>query len=238
MKLYTRKGDRGQTGILRGGRLSKSDARIRALGAVDELNAALGLVLTSGAMPAEIRQWLVQTQNDLLEAGAALASDDPAASKEHLLAETKVLEAAIDWAEEQLPPLTRFILPGGGSAGAGLHWARTLARRAETVIVAALEDEAASGRPRTHEDRRERPDDGDCGRVTTILPERVPLIMWINRLSDALFAFARLANLLAGTPEPIWEPKGAAKGSGTAHSADRGGIGGGNSVASERKNES
>lgn len=197
-RIYTRKGDQGETGILGGSRLSKSAARIQALGAVDEANAALGLILASaspgteaprsGEEPREaILRTILGIQSTLFEIGAALASTDPNAGRELFLRETEELERTIDHYEETLPALTRFILPGGGELGAGLHWARTVARRAESLIVAALREEAQGSVP---------------------LEARIALVTWFNRLSDALFVLARAANQVEGVPETVWESQG------------------------------
>jgi cob(I)alamin adenosyltransferase len=177
MKIYTRKGDRGETAMLGGGRVQKSDPRIRALGALDELNANLGRVAADAATPREIRPFLDRVQNDLFEAGASLASGDPGPWDRLLAAETTWLEGEIDRMEEALPPLTRFLLPGGSPCGAALHAARAVARRAESQAVEAAQEDAA----------------------------RVPLLTWLNRLSDALFVVARTANRLAGVTETPWE---------------------------------
>ncbi len=176
MKIYTRKGDTGQTSILGGGRLSKSDSRIRALGAVDESNAALGTVLALPGVPAPVREFLEEVQAALFAAGAALASIDSSAGAAYFKDQTERIEKRIDRAEEQLAPLRNFILPGGGPAGAQLHWARTVLRRAETSVVEAVGAD----------------------------PGRTALIAWMNRLSDALFVYARLANRLDGRPEVVW----------------------------------
>jgi cob(I)alamin adenosyltransferase len=179
MKIYTRKGDRGQTSMLGGGRVPKSDPRIRALGALDELNARLGGIAAQPSVPPEIHPILLRVQSVLLEAGAALASSDPEPWSALLAAETAALEAEIDRMERDLPPLTRFILPGGSSTGAALHEARAIARRAESQAVEA------------------------CGGDES----RVPLLTWLNRLSDALFVLARTANRLAGADDVPWESR-------------------------------
>jgi cob(I)alamin adenosyltransferase len=185
MKIYTRKGDRGETAMLGGGRVLKSNSRIRALGALDELNAALGGVAADARTPAEVRSFLDRVQSILFEAGASLASIDPEPWSPLLAAETTWLEAEIDRMEAELAPLTRFVLPGGGPIGAALHSARAVARRAECQSV-----EASAGDE-----------------------IRVPLLTWLNRLSDALFVLARTANRIAGVPETPWESQ-AAKGGG------------------------
>lgn len=177
MRIYTRKGDGGETAMLGGGRLPKSDARIRALGTLDELNATLGVVLSGGGLPAEVAAALARIQHVLFEAGAALAA--PAGgSTGHFRQETLWMEETIDAWEAGLPPLTRFILPGGAPGGASLHWARTVARRSECQVVEAF-----------------APD-----------PARLPVLMWLNRLSDLLFVAARTANRAAGEEETQWIP--------------------------------
>lgn len=176
MRIYTRTGDNGETGILGGERVSKAEARLHALGSLDELNAVLGAVLSTAAVPPALVQTLVHIQNVLFEAGAAAASLDPNAKQALFPEETRWLEQSIDEAEARLPPLVNFILPGGGVAGAGLHWARTVARRAEREVIAALGHE----------------------------PERAPLLAWINRLSDALFVWARQVNHEQGVQETPW----------------------------------
>jgi cob(I)alamin adenosyltransferase len=186
MRIYTRKGDRGDTGTLGGGRLRKSDSRIRALGFLDELNAEIGVVLAGSCVPEPLQAPLRRIQDVIFEAGAALASPDPSGSDALFEAETAWLESEIDRLEEALPPLTRFILPGGSVAAAGLHLVRTVARRAECQVVEAA-----------------------CGEDA-----RMPLLTWLNRLSDALFVYARTANLLAGGTDTLWESRrGSQKGS-------------------------
>jgi cob(I)alamin adenosyltransferase len=175
-RIYTRKGDRGTTSILGGGRLSKSDPRIRALGGLDEVNAALGLILSQPSFPAQMRPALQRVQDMLLEAGAALAVLEPETSAELFVQETRWLEEEIDRAEQRLEPLTQFLLPGGGEGGAGLHWVRTVHRRAEGLVVAAVGEEVG----------------------------REGLLMWVNRLSDAFFVWARLANAIEGAGEVRW----------------------------------
>jgi cob(I)alamin adenosyltransferase len=179
MRIYTRKGDRGDTGTLGGGRLRKSDPRIRALGFLDELNAEIGVVLAGSGVPDPLQAPLRRIQGSIFEAGAALASPEPAGSDALFAAETAWLESEIDRMEAELPPLTRFILPGGSAAAAGLHLVRTVARRAECQAVEAA-----------------------CGEDA-----RMPLLTWLNRLSDALFVYARTANRLAGGADIVWESR-------------------------------
>jgi cob(I)alamin adenosyltransferase len=183
VKIYTKTGDSGDTGLFDGSRVLKSDPRVGAYGDVDELNAWLGLVrATLGE--AEIGGMLERIQRDLFALGARLA--DPA----HRIADrvTKAaispaditrLEGWIDTLEAELPPLRRFILAGGSAAGAMLHVARTVCRRAERAMV-ALQDAA----------------DGNA-----FEPD---LLVYVNRLSDLLFVMARAANRRAGSPETEW----------------------------------
>jgi cob(I)alamin adenosyltransferase len=179
VKIYTRTGDAGETALFDGTRVRKSDPRVEAFGHVDELNAMLGLALASGA-DAVLAQQLLQLQHDLFALGARLA--DPNARiagrvRKAALGSDDVhrLEAWIDHAEEELEPLRRFILPGGAPAGAALHVARTICRRAERYIV-SLGDGAVE-------------------------PE---LLAYVNRLSDLLFVLARLANARAGVADVEW----------------------------------
>ena len=178
MKIYTRTGDAGETALFDGTRVRKSDPRVEAYGQVDELNAMLGLA-RAGADPLLAEQ-LAQLQHDLFALGARLA--DPNARiagrvrKAALgAADVRRLEAWIDQSEAELEPLRRFILPGGAPAGAALHVARTICRRAERYIV-SLGDGAV---------------DRD-------------LLAYVNRLSDLLFVLARLANARAGVSEVEW----------------------------------
>ncbi len=180
MKLYTRTGDAGETALFDGTRVSKADGRVDAYGHVDELNAVLGVVRAAG-IDGEIDAWLDQIQQDLFAVGAQLA--DPRAriaarvERARLAqADTARLEQWIDQAEAHLPPLRRFIVPGGSPAGAALHLARTVCRRAERHIV-SLGAEA----------------------VTPVV------LTYVNRLSDLLFVLARLANARAGVADREWE---------------------------------
>lgn len=179
MKIYTKTGDDGSTGVLGPGRYSKDHPRIVAYGTVDELNAVLGLVRTQelGENHGAI---LATLQNQLFLVGAALADPSPkgpfhaAITDEHV----RGLEEVIDALEAELPPLTQFILPGGSGAGAQLHLARTVSRRAERAVVTLAH--AAN--------------------------EHVPrqLIVYLNRLSDLLFVLARAVNHQAGVPDVPW----------------------------------
>ncbi len=177
MKIYTKTGDRGETGLLGSGRVSKASPRIEAYGTVDELNAVLGLVAVELADDPEMGKIVEHIQNDLHRVCADLASPDladeriPRVKARHV----EALEELCDRLEEELPPLRQFVLPGGARAAAGLHWARTVCRRAERRVVALVESE------------RDR-----------VNPE---VVRYLNRLSDLLFLLARRANLRAGAPE-------------------------------------
>ena len=178
MKLYTRTGDAGETSLFGGTRARKDDPRVDAYGEVDELNAWLGLARASSIDP-ELATELQQLQRDLFALGAQLA--DPAdriaarVTKAALVDDDVArLERLIDKMEEELPPLRRFILAGGAPAGAALHVARTVCRRAERRIV-ALDP-----------------------------PVDPVLLRYVNRLSDLLFVLARVANHRAGVPEIEW----------------------------------
>lgn len=182
-RIYTRTGDEGETGLFGGGRVPKSDARVRAYGEVDELNAALGWALTQ--LPpdaAEVRERLVLVQGDLFALGAHLATPPDARSRGHLppLPDDRPAEFErwIDEAEEELEPLRSFILPGGSAAGAALHLARTVCRRAERAAV-------------------------ELGAKADLEPT---ILVYLNRLSDLLFDLARLVNLRAGVTEAPWRP--------------------------------
>jgi cob(I)alamin adenosyltransferase len=178
VKIYTRTGDAGDTSLFGGARVSKKDPRVDAYGEVDELNAWLGLVRASRVDPAIDRE-LAELQRDLFALGAELA--DPAGKlaprvTKAIIADDHVsrLELLIDRLEAELPPLRRFILAGGTPAGAALHVARTVCRRAERRIV-ALEP-----------------------------PVDPVLLRYVNRLSDLLFVLARVVNHRGGVPETEW----------------------------------
>ncbi len=181
MKIYTKTGDAGDTGLFGGGRVPKDDVRVQAYGDVDELNAVLGMARCIEIMP-RIDEVLVPVQRDLFAIGALLATPDREKMAQHLqkariddgrIAE---LEGAIDDAERELEPLTAFIIPGGTPKAAALHLARTVCRRAERHVV-TLQREV----------------------------ELPPLaIIYLNRLSDLLFTLARLANRRAGAGEVTW----------------------------------
>lgn len=178
MKIYTRTGDQGETGILGAGRVRKDDPRTEAYGAVDELNSFLGLVRAE-ALPPAVEDALEPVQHQLFRLGAQLASagqplrEPSAVGPEHI----RAIETAIDAAEAQLAPLTAFILPAGSRAAALLHVARAVCRRAERRVVSLVRHQPA-----------------------------VPAdtIAYLNRLGDLLFVLARLANARAGMPDVPW----------------------------------
>lgn len=180
MKIYTKTGDEGHTSLFGGQRVSKTDQRIEAIGAVDELNAALGVVRTL-PVDRDLGALVERVQHDLFAIGAELATPDPDKSRTAVvgLPEIAHLEAAIDRLEEGLAPLTQFILPGGSTAGAMLHLARTVCRRAERRTV-------------------------ELSEADTHLASHV--VVYLNRLSDLLFVAARSANWDAGCEEQPWRP--------------------------------
>ena len=180
MKIYTRKGDDGSTGLYGGATVNKADARVEAYGLVDEANAVLGWV-RAASPPPRVDEVLLLIQQTCFAAGAWLASSpgvDPGIQP-ITLGDVEALELAIDRLDESLPALTNFILPGGGEAGARLHVARTVARRAERAVAALSQTED--------------------------VPKA--LLAWLNRLSDFLFVAARAANADAGVDEAIWAPR-------------------------------
>ncbi len=180
MKIYTKTGDDGITGLLGNRRVPKDDIRIEAYGTVDELNAVLGVARAQGLDSASDKL-VSQLQDELFAVGSALADPDPkgryhnAIRTEHAVR----LEAIIDALELELEPLTSFILPGGSLAAAELHLARTVCRRAERLVV-----------------RLARQPGGD---VSTAL------IVYLNRLSDLLFVMARVENHRAGVSDIPWK---------------------------------
>ena len=178
MKIYTRTGDDGRTGLLGKDRVHKSDPRVEAFGSVDELNAALGVVRTL-----DIERWLEPelgtVQARLFQVGAELATADPALlARLTRIADSDVtgLEHWIDRCEADLRPLTSFILPGGSPLGASLHLARTVCRRAERRVVALSQSQSIEPR----------------------------LTRYLNRLADTLFVLARWCNRRALHGETEW----------------------------------
>ena len=179
MKIYTKTGDSGLTGLFAGPRVRKDDSRIEAYGAVDELNAFLGLARSAGAPP-EIESCLGRVQNELFAVGAELATPEPEQHGTAMIGpdHARALEAAIDGLESTLPPLKQFVLPAGAPAAAHLHVARGICRRAERRVVTLA--------------------DGDSARFQNVL-------VYLNRLGDYLFVAARAANQAAGAVEVPWQ---------------------------------
>lgn len=181
MKIYTKTGDAGDTGLFGGGRVPKDDPRVEAYGEVDELNAAIGVARAVEPLP-RIDEVLVPMQRDLFSIGALLATPDLGRMHNHLskanIDERRIrdLERAIDDCESELEPLKAFIIPGGSRKGAALHVARTACRRAERRVV-HLQHEVE-------------------------IPALV--VIYLNRLSDLLFVLARVANVRTGAGEVTW----------------------------------
>lgn len=179
MRIYTRTGDDGTTGLYGGGRVRKDAERVEVYGTVDELNAALGWARAAG-LPPEVDRVLERAQEGCFRIGAFLAAapgKDPGIAR---LGDADVLafEQAIDALEQGLEPLKTFVLPGGVEGAARLHLARTVCRRAERALVGLAAREAVD-----------------------------PLqVRWLNRLSDLLFVQARAANRAAGVPDVPWHP--------------------------------
>lgn len=181
LRIYTKTGDSGETGLFGGERVPKDHPRVAAYGDVDELNASIGLARALD--PTDFEDALLQAiQRDLFAIGAVLATPDPARLIKALGGEglgdpaVAQLEAAIDRHEAALPPLKSFILPGGAPKGAALHMARTVCRRAERSVVG-------------------------LGRATAVSPV---IGRYLNRLSDLLFVLARAANRDAGAGDIPW----------------------------------
>jgi cob(I)alamin adenosyltransferase len=181
MKIYTKTGDEGLTGLFGGGRVPKDHARVEAYGDVDELNAFVGQARASTLVP-QIDEVLVGVQRDLFSIGALLATPDQEKMQQHLtkarISDERIaeLERAIDVCDRELEPLKAFILPGGSQKAAALHVARTVCRRAERRVI--------------HLQREVE------------IPQIV--VVYLNRLSDLLFTLARLANARAGAGEVTW----------------------------------
>lgn len=182
MKIYTKTGDDGTTGLFGGARVKKTALRVEAYGTVDELNAALGVARAS-QLVAAVDAVLAQVQVDLFTLGAELACVPGKEDKMKMalleMRDAERLERAIDDAEAGLPALTNFILPGGSPGAAHLHFARTVCRRAERAVLAI--------------------EDG---------PVRADLVVYLNRLSDLLFVLARRVNHEARVADVPWAPRG------------------------------
>jgi len=179
MKIYTKTGDDGSTGLQGNLRIDKSHKRIRSYGAVDEVNAALGVVLTN-TLDEDITKTLTEIQNDLFLLGSDLSNPNLSDLKNRISLDMITrLEQFIDKFESELEPLTNFILPGGDTAAAQLHYARTVVRRAETLVVQLSEKDEINS---------------NC-------------IKYLNRLSDLFFVLCRLINKRKNIPDVVWMPK-------------------------------
>lgn len=186
-KIYTRTGDDGTTGLVDGSRVAKTDARMHAIGEVDEANSALGVAihaLEADEGDAQLVAGLRRIQNDLFDLGADIAtpgtSFEPSPMELRIVAaQVEWLEAAIDAANDQLPPLRSFILPGGSQAAGHMHMARAISRRAERALVGASQS-------------------------VSINPQA---LIYLNRLSDYLFVLCRLINASRGG-DILWVPGG------------------------------
>lgn len=178
MSIYTKFGDKGKTSLFAGKTVSKGSLRVNAYGTVDELNSFLGIVL-AGLKNKELNKKIITIQKDLFEVGASLAS--PATNKHEALSKyfkerVSELEKEIDSLTKNLPKLENFILPGGSQTGARMHFARTLVRRAERRVVELSEKEKIN----------------------------VSIIIFLNRLSDLLFMYARFINHREKQKEIKW----------------------------------
>ena len=180
MKIYTRKGDTGETALLSGGRVRKEDLRVDAYGTVDELASLLGLLRSEG-LSEDIEGRLVEVQSALFAVGAALADPEGRFDQDPNAWGAEPVEEWIDAMDREIGPLESFILPGGSRAAAISHVARTVCRRAERRVVALA---------------------GANGNV----PDGV--VAYLNRVSDALFTLARLVNARSGVSEIEWHSKG------------------------------
>jgi len=180
VKIYTKTGDEGLTGLLGKGRVPKDDIRIEAYGTIDELNAELGMARAFG-LDSHADRLVAQLQDELFVVGSALADPSPEGRFHHAINDDHVarLETTIDGLETELEPLVQFILPGGTPPAAALHLARTVCRRAERLIV----------------------------RLAHLPGEDVPrpLLVYLNRLSDLLFVLARVVNRRAGAQDTVWK---------------------------------
>ncbi|NWF78818.1 MAG: cob(I)yrinic acid a,c-diamide adenosyltransferase [Chloroflexi bacterium] len=177
MKIYTKTGDAGKTGLWGGLRVDKDSLRVTAYGTVDECNAAIGVARACG-VDAELDQLLAGIQNLLFVVGSDLtAIEDSPNIPRVQAADVAALEQIIDQLEGTLEPLRQFILPGGSLAAAHLHLARTICRRAERAVVALARDE----------------------------PVNTEVVVYLNRLSDCLFVLARSANARAAIADVAWQ---------------------------------
>jgi cob(I)alamin adenosyltransferase len=176
MPIYTRTGDKGQTSLFDGTRVSKSHVRVETYATIDELNSTIGAAIAHlKTKHSPIKKELQKIQHELFAIGSALAMPHPL-PVEGLEKRTKEFEVLIDSFTKKMPELKNFILPGGGKAGSLLHVSRTLARRAERRVVALMQDDAVDEH----------------------------IVKYLNRLSDLLFTFARYSNHLDKQKEIKW----------------------------------
>ena len=180
MKIYTKTGDAGNTGLPGGARVPKDALVTEVCGTVDELNTSLG-VARAAAMPTDVDQLLDGVQSRLFDFGAEIARLGSEAAPGIDTGHISALEQAIDRFDVELPPLRNFILPGGTPAAAELHFARAICRRAERLLVSLMREQ-----PKLSQE----------------------LLVYLNRLSDLLFVLARLVNVRAGHVETIWRRGG------------------------------
>lgn len=180
MKIYTKRGDQGNTSLFGGKRVDKSSPRIKAYGTVDELNSLIGLA-AAYSLSDQGRKLVKKVQEDLFVLGSDLSTPFDYKERIERLDESSVnfLEKAIDEMEQELEPLKNFVLPGGSKQGATLHYARTVCRRAERAVVECAKQEEVS-------------------EIT---------VKFLNRLSDFLFVLARFENKQAGVSESVWKPE-------------------------------
>jgi cob(I)alamin adenosyltransferase len=194
-RVYTRRGDRGETGLVGGQRVPKDSLRIEAYGTVDELNAFIGAARESAGEAIEggcaalqsLTEILLRVQHELFNLGSILATlPDDVHSKQARITDAEIarLETEMDQMNEPLSPLRSFVLPGGSRLNTDLHICRTVCRRAERIAVALARQES--------------------------IPEEA--IRYLNRLSDALFVWSRWASHAAGVEETLWEPNRSSSG--------------------------
>lgn len=178
MKIYTKTGDDGSTGLQGGKRIMKSDIRIKAYGAVDEINASIGLILSS-KFNDDLEKLLKKIQNDLFVVGSDLSNSDLSSKENRVTLEmVENIEKNIDRLEKELPPITNFILPGGHEVASRIHLSRAITRRAESQVISLDEKEKVNE---------------ECKK-------------YLNRLSDLLFVMARNVNKMKGFKDMIWKP--------------------------------
>jgi len=185
-RVYTKQGDKGETSLIGGERVSKDDPRLDCYGTLDELNATLGMArvaLEASAAGPHLLPIVTRVQNELFNLGSELGAADPARRAKLPRIEDRHVDGLardIDGVNDDLPPLTSFVLPGGGAASAAFHLARTVCRRAERIVVSLAKHEDIGG--------------------------ELPL-SYLNRLSDALFVWGRWCAFKDGQPEPLWDSR-------------------------------